>query len=133
MVKYTIKERVNPQAIMDSRKYYAFAQNQGMTSIRELARIISKESTVSMMDTMAVIEGLLQVIPDKLIEGRMVSLGDFGSFRVTISSKGANTLEDFNEKLIVGLNLKFRPGKEFRNKLNTVKFRKNSIIPFLYK
>ncbi|MFK5857233.1 MAG: HU family DNA-binding protein [Bacteroidota bacterium] len=124
MVKYSIKERVNPQAIMDPRKYYAFAQNQGMVSIRELARIISNESTISMMDTMAVIEGLLQVIPDKLIEGRMVSLGAFGSFRVTMSSKGAQTPEDFNEKLIRGLNLKFRAGTEFRNMLNTVKYKK---------
>ncbi len=124
MINYSIKERVNPQAISDPRKYHAFANNQGMLSIRQLARIISNESTISMMDTMAVIEGLLQVIPNKLLEGRMVSLGAFGSFRVTISSKGAQTPEDFNDELIRGLNLKFRAGTEFRDMLNTVKYHK---------
>jgi len=124
MVRYSIKERVNPQALSDPRKYYAFAKNQGMLSPRQLAKIISRESTVSMMDTMAVLEGLMQVIPDKLIEGKMVSLGAIGSFRVTISSRGAESLDDFKVNLIKGLNLKFRPGEEFRDRLNTVKFKK---------
>jgi len=122
MIKYSLKERVNPQALGDARKQYAFVKNQGAVSLRQLATRISRESTVSMMDTMAVLEGLLQVIPDFLADGKIVRLGDLGTFRVTISSEGADTVDDFNANMIKGLNLKFRPGVEFRDRLNQVRF-----------
>ena len=126
MVHFSIKERVNPQAPLDPRKHYAFVKNQGVVNLRQLAKRISRESTVSMMDTMAVLEGFLQVIPDELIGGKIVKLGVLGTFRVTISSRGADTTEDFNISLINGLNLKFRPGSEFRDQLDSVKFKKVS-------
>jgi predicted histone-like DNA-binding protein len=122
MINYSLKERVNPQAPLDPRKHYAFVQNQGAVNLRQLATRISRESTISMMDTMAVLEALLQVIPDLLADGKIVRLGELGTFRVTISSEGADTTDDFNVSMIKGLNLKFRPGAEFRDQLARVKF-----------
>ena len=126
MIKFKIMERVNPQAPLDPRKYYAFIKNQGVVNLRQLAKRISRESTVSMMDTMAVLEGLLQDIPDLLADGNIVKLGELGTFRTTISSEGVDVAEDFNITNIKRLNLKFRPGREFSNQLNNVKFSKAS-------
>mgnify|MGYP002640038371 CR=1 FL=1 len=126
MIKFKIMERVNPQAPLDPRKYYAFIKNQGVVNLRQLAKRISRESTVSMMDTMAVLEGLLQDIPDLLAEGNIVKLGELGTFRTTISSEGVDVADDFNITNIKGLNLVFRAGSEFRDQLNNVKFRKDS-------
>ena len=126
MIKFKIMERVNPQAPLDPRKYYAFIKNQGVVNLRQLAKRISRESTVSMMDTMAVLEGLLQDIPDLLAEGNIVKLGELGTFRTTISSEGVDVADDFNITNIKGLNLVFRAGSEFRNQLNNVKFSKAS-------
>lgn len=124
MIKYAVKQRVNPQAPTDPRKHYAFVQNQGAINLRQLARRISRESTISMMDTIAVLEGLLQVVPDLLADGKIVKLGDLGTFRVTISSEGADIPDDFNSTFIKGLNVKFWPGVEFRDQLNQIKFKK---------
>ena len=122
MIKYSIKERVNPRALLDTRKHYAFIKNQGVVNLRELAKRLSRESTISMMDTMALLEGLLQVIPDMLGQGKIVNLGELGTFRATISSEGVETAEDFNSTNIKRLNILFRPGSEFRDHLNNVKF-----------
>jgi len=124
MINFSLKERVNPQAPTDPRKYYAFPQNQGAVNLRQLATRISRESTISMMDTQAVLEGLLQVIPDLLADGKIVRLGDLGTFRLTISSDGIENPDDFNVSLIKGVNLKFRPGVEFSDQLKRVKFAK---------
>ena len=126
MIKFKIMERVNPQAPLDPRKYYAFIKNQGVVNLRQLAKRISRESTISMMDTMAVLEGLLQVIPDLLADGKIVRLGELGTFRVTISSEGVDTADDFNLTAIKGVNLIFRPGVEFRDHLSGFKFQKVS-------
>jgi len=42
---------------------------------------INSVSTVSIPDTAAVLEAFLHVMPEKLSEGRIVELGDFGTLR----------------------------------------------------
>lgn len=122
MIKYNIKQRVNPRDLEAARKFYAIAQSQGSVDLRQLATRISRESTISMMDTMAVLEGLLQVVPDLLTEGRIVKLGDLGTFRTTLSSNGSDTAEEFNASFIKGLKLNFRPGVVFADILKHIHY-----------
>jgi len=79
-----------------------------------------------MMDTMAVLEGLLQIIPDELVNGKIIKLGDFGTFRTTLSVEGAATEEEFTFANIKKLNIRFRPDREFVNLLAGVQYRKIS-------
>jgi len=122
MFNFSLNQRVNPRSPEDVRKYYAFPKASGTIELRELAKHISRESTVSMMDTVAVLEGLLQVIPDMLLDGNIVKLGDFGTFRLGISSEGVENPDEFNVSKIRKTNLIFRAGKVFRDQLKTVKF-----------
>lgn len=122
MIKFKIMERVNLQDPLEPRKHYAYIKNQGSVNLRQIAKRISRESTISMMDTLAVLEGFLQVVPDLLIDGKIVKLGEFGTFRGTISSEGVDVADDFNLTNIKSLNLIFRPGIEFRDQLNNAKF-----------
>ena len=126
MIKFKIMERVNLQDPLEPRKHYAYIKNQGSVNLRQIAKRISRESTISMMDTLAVLEGFLQTIPDLLLEGKIVKLAELGTFRSTISSEGVDIADDFNFTHIKRLNLIFRPGSEFRDQLNNVKFTKVS-------
>ena len=121
-MNYTVKERYNPKAPEEPRKYYAFPKTSGSVDLRELAKRISRESTVSMMDTLAVLEGIFQVIPDYLMEGNIVDLGQLGSLRLSISSEGAENPDEFTVSMIRKTNILFRPGSEFKDELATVKF-----------
>jgi predicted histone-like DNA-binding protein len=122
MISYHLNQRVNPRSPSDTRKYYAYSKATGTITLRELAQRISRESTVSMMDTVAVLEGLLQVIPDMLLDGNIVRLGDFGTFRLSLSSEGVENPDEFNISKIRRTNLIFRAGKVFQDRLKTVKF-----------
>lgn len=73
---------------------------------------------------MAVLEALVQLLPDYLTDGRSVKLGDFGSFRLTLSSEGADTAETFNSSMIKKSKLHFRPGKLIRDALTTIEYEK---------
>lgn len=121
-MKYTVKQRVNPKAPADPRKYYAFPKSLGNMDLRVLAKRISRESTVSIMDTLAVLEGLFQVIPDYLMEGNIVELGELGSLRLGISSDGSENPDEFTTSLIRKANILFRPGSKFKDQLSMVKF-----------
>jgi predicted histone-like DNA-binding protein len=121
-VGYSIIQRIKPGDPTAPRKYYAVAQSSGEASLRNLADQIAEISTVSSIDTLAVLESLLQVIPDHLLQSRIVRLGDFGSFRLTLSSDGADTEADFNKSLIKKVRLNFRPGKLIGNSLKTAEY-----------
>jgi len=124
MIKFSLKERINPTDLTAPNKLYPVKQSQEELTLRDFAKRISRESTVSMMDTMAVLEGLLQIIPDEIVNGKIIKLGDFGTFRTTLSAEGVATEEEFNAKKITKLNIRFRPAREFRNLLASVKFEK---------
>ena len=121
-VQYSVIQRIKPGDPAAPRKYYAVAQSDGEVTLRELSDEISKISTVSQIDTLAVLESLLQVIPNHLLDGKIVRLGDFGVFRLTLSSEGVENEADFNKSHIKKVNLHFRAGKEIRNALKTVEF-----------
>lgn len=87
-IKYKVVPRVNPSDRTQPPKYYAQAISTGKTTLRPLSKKIAQISTVSSVDTVAVLEAFLQLIPDEIAEGRIVKLGDFGSFSLTRKSQG---------------------------------------------
>jgi len=124
MLEYALRQKPNPRDPTAARKFYAVTQYNGNLSIRDIATWISRESTVSLMDTMAVLEGLLQVMPDFLLDGKIIKLGEFGAFRVSISSEGSETAEDFETAMIRKLRIIFRPGNELKKLLSDVDYKK---------
>ena len=126
MIQIIIKQKVNPQAPLDPRKYYGIAKSSGEVDIRQISKQISKETTLGTPDVIAVIEALLQNIPEYLLDGKIVKLGDLGSYRLTVSGQGADTIEEYSTNLIQKINLRFRPGGIFKNVLNGAKLQKVS-------
>ena len=126
MIHYKLIHKVNPQDVTAVKKIYAIKQAQETLTLRDFGKRISRESTVSMMDTMAVLEGLLQIIPDELVNGKIIKLGDFGTFRTTLSVEGAATAAEFTAANIKKLNVRFRPTREFVALLAGVQYSKVS-------
>jgi len=126
MIHYKLINKVNPQDVNAVQKFYAVKQPQETLTLRDFGKRISRESTVSMMDTMAVLEGLLQIIPDEIVNGKIIKLGDFGTFRTTLSVEGAVTEDEFTQANIKNLNIRFRPAREFVDLLAGVKYQKIS-------
>lgn len=126
MINIIISEKVNPRAPLEPRKFYGVTKASGEVDVRQLANQISKETTLGTPDVMAVIEALLQDIPGHLADGKIVKLGEFGAYRLTVSGGGAETPEEYHTSMIKKTNLHFRAGKVFSEVLNNVEFRKVS-------
>lgn len=72
------------------------------------------------------LEAFLDVVPEKLADGRIVELGDFGTFRITVSSEGAALPEDLTVRSITDTRVIFTPGKRFKQLLATIEFQKEA-------
>jgi predicted histone-like DNA-binding protein len=123
-VKYTVSERGNPLNPSQPKKWYANAKSAGDTTLRALGKEIAARSTVSPADTQAVLVALTEVLVEHLAEGRIVRMGDFGAFQVSVSSSGADTEARFNASLIKGSKVVFRPGIDLKEMLNNLKYEK---------
>ncbi|MDR1645337.1 MAG: HU family DNA-binding protein [Tannerellaceae bacterium] len=88
-VRYTVSERGNPLQPQQQKKWCANAKSAGDTTLRALGKEIAARSTVSPADTQAVLVALTEVLVQNLAEGKLVRLGDFGAFQVSVSSEGA--------------------------------------------
>ena len=125
-VNYKAVAKKNPLKQTDPAKYYANIVTTGNLTLRQLAKEISTISTVSVADTMAVLEGLLEVVPKQLANGNIVRLGEFGSFNIQVKSAGADTAKDLSKDQITKTSVKFRPGKEFMQVIDNIEFVKTT-------
>jgi predicted histone-like DNA-binding protein len=123
-VKYSVLEKGNPLKPAEPKKWYASAKSTGDVTLKALGKQITQRSTVNYADTLAVLEGLTQVISEQLAEGKIVRLGDFGSFHIGISSEGAETAEKFSPSQIRSKKIAFRSGADLKELLNNLKFEK---------
>ena len=123
-VKYVVCERGNPLQPDQQKKWYANAKSTGEIKLRALSKEIATRSTVSPADTQAVLVALTEVLVEHLAEGKIVRLGDFGSFQISLSSTGAETEAKFNASLIKGNKVVFRPGIDLKEMQNNLKYEK---------
>ena len=123
-VTYSVVPRINPRDKEAAPKFYARAQASGDVSVREMSERIQQSCTVTKADVQAVLVALEDVIIDALKSGEIVRLGDLGAFQIGLSSKGAETEEDYTASLIKKARINFRPGQALSGILTTLSYSK---------
>ena len=93
-----------------SGKWYARAVPTDVINTRQLAEIIQRNCTVKKSDVMAVLEELVEVMKDQMQDSKRVKLDGFGSFKIGIESKGAQTAGKYSvSEHVKGLHVVFMP------------------------
>ena len=75
---------------------------------------------------LAVLNDLTKILTKYLAEGKIVRLGDFGSFQIVINSNGVDSANKVNASQIKGNKIQFRPGVDLKEMLAAVKYEKVS-------
>ena len=124
-VRYVLRLKKNPQK-GTIKKYAQIAQLVETKTIDDAVRYIEKISAMSSGDIRSVLDGLQDFLIVQLADGHSVRLGDLGSFRITLTSKGIDPDEtDFDpESLIDKVHVRFaESGKMLREiKKDRLKF-----------
>ncbi|MBR4534917.1 MAG: DNA-binding protein [Bacteroidaceae bacterium] len=111
-IKYSVAMRPNPLHENDPKKAYATFQTNGTVNLEELSEHIHKHGCVYSEGTiLGVLKDMVTCTREALLEGNYVELGSLGKLKLTISSRGAVSLDDFSEDNILALNVIFEPGK----------------------
>lgn len=103
------------KVIRDNREesnnlYYGRAVQLSTINIEGLAEIMQRNCTVKKSDIKAVLTELVETMNDQLQNSMTVKLDGFGSFKLSMKTKGAEKEEDFTiSKNVVGLRCRFLP------------------------
>lgn len=125
---YKLVLRPSEPGNKDSKKlYYAMSKSTGFTDMRRLCKLIAARSTVSSADVKAVLDNLNYILDLELQDGRIVQLGEFGNFRITVGSEGVEDKEKFNATMILAPKIVFTPGVDLRAPKKTMSY--SLIVP----
>ena len=111
-MKIRLVPKKNPQK-REEVKFYANPVNLGHKSLDDIARDIAGRSSLTRGDVSNVLYNFIDCLPHYLRDGFSIQLGEFGSMRVTLSSKGAEKEEDFKTATIKP-RVVFTPGTELK-------------------
>jgi predicted histone-like DNA-binding protein len=81
-------------------------------------------SSLSRGDVSNVIENIIDVISKYLMMGKSVNLGELGTFRISFSSEGVDSKDEFTVAKISGVRIVFIPSTELRKLLQDMRFEK---------
>lgn len=124
-IKFKAVELGNPAKPEQPKKFYPRAVSSGKVELRDIAkRISAKSTTVSDIDTHAVLMALTQEIANAIQNGESVHLGELGYFHITLKGSGQADEKKLSASDIEEAHLRFVAGKEIENSLKTAKFEK---------
>jgi len=103
------------------KKYYASAVMTGELTIDDITKIMEKTSTVSGTDIRAVLYGAERIMIDGLGDGKIVRMGELGTFRASISSKGHDTPEEVTADSITDIRVIFSVEKKIKKIIRAFK------------
>ncbi len=96
------------------QKYYAMTAYDGEITLDHLAEKISRYSTLSRVDIVAVITALVDEIGEGVGKGKIVRLGELGTFRLILNSDGVENVKDFKPSIIKKTRVNFHPGQRIK-------------------
>lgn len=115
MITYVVKPKKNPQTGLV--KYYAQVAPTKPIFLDAITEKIANESTVTEHDVKAVLSALQEQVLLSLREGQTLRLGDLGSFRLTIKSKGKATAKEVTPDDVERLRVRYTMSSRLRSAL----------------
>lgn len=116
MIDYSVYLAKNPQKRDEDDKAYARAQINEIWSLEKFSKHIADHNGVFSRGTVkGVLSDMCECLVEQLLAGNKIQLGELGSFSVSLSSKAADTMEEFSASNIEKVNIVFTPGDDFEN------------------
>jgi len=95
-VFYKLKTNKNVNNSTAYGKWYASAVVADVKTLDDVAEIIQRNASVKRSDVKAVLTELPEVLRDMLLNSCRVKIDGLGSFKVGVSSKGVDSVDNFN-------------------------------------
>ena len=123
MINYSVFMQMNALKPDQPEKAYARAQvNEVMTFEKFVRHIADHNGVFSRGTVKGVVSDMCVCLVEQLLNGNKVQLGELGTFGISLTCEGAETLQKFTADNIIGVNILFTPGVDFENLRSRAEF-----------
>lgn len=123
MIDYSVYMMTPTYSKDETPKAYAKNQVSEIWSLEKFAKHIFDHNGVYSRGTVkGVISDMCECLVEQLLNGNKIQLGELGTFGISISSEGAESIEKFASKNIKAVNILFSPGADFENLIGRAEF-----------
>ena len=123
MIDYSVYMMRNPLKPDLPEKAYAKNQVSEIWNLEKFSKHISDHNGVYSRGTVkGVISDMCECLVEQLLNGMKIQMGELGTFGISISSEGADSIDKFTSKNIKTVNILFAPGTDFENLINRAEF-----------
>ena len=123
MINYSVFMKTNPLNPELPEKAYAKNQVSEIWSLGKFcSHIADHNGGYSRGTVKGVISDMCECLVEQLLNGNKIQMGELGTFGISISCDGAESLEKFSSKNIKAVNILFAPGEEFENLVDRAEF-----------
>ena len=106
-----------------ARKAYAKNQVSEVWTLEKFAKHIADHNGVNSRGAvMGFISDMCECLVEQLLNGNKIMLGKLGTFGISLSSVGAESVEEFTSKNIKAVKIQFTPGADFENLIDRAEF-----------
>jgi predicted histone-like DNA-binding protein len=117
---YNKVQKVNPRNPGGLRLWYPVIKSTKLVKEQELAKRLSKNTTLNEKEAEMAIYLLMDSVVELLSTSHTVQLGRLGSFRVTGTSEGSATAEEVDASKVKKLNVRFTESNELKEEMKKV-------------
>ena len=133
MINYSIcimgtKPGTKKQNITETKAYGTSQSNETLNLEKFAEHITSHGCAYDRADVAAILTKSVDCLREMMLAGKRVKLGDLGTFHVELETEGAVTTDDFSANNIKVVNVRWTPGKRFKNLRNDAEFK---LVPCL--
>ena len=123
-IDYSVQMRPNGMNENDPERAYASLQYAGTVRMEQLASHIEDHGSPYTRDMIVgVTTALVDCIREHVMRGFKVEIGDLGTFKLSIKSKGAESVEKFNpDTNITDAYVEYEPGGYFVDLVGELQF-----------
>jgi predicted histone-like DNA-binding protein len=126
MLKYNIIKQRNTLGEGEEEIYYPRLAGRHNYGLDDVAKIISRRSSLSKSDIVAALAAFEEIIPELLTSGNSVKLGDLGTFSIQAGARSSTDKAQVSWHNFREINIRFKAGKALKLSLRDVQFRKNT-------
>ena len=129
IAEYQIAKKANPSLTQETWQgakwlFFGNAQTSETMTLMDFAKHISSHGSVySRADISSILIQTVDCLREMLLEGKVVELGELGSFRVSLETDGAEYMDEFSVNNIRRVNVIWNKGMLFTTLRDDASFR----------
>jgi predicted histone-like DNA-binding protein len=120
MLKFKLIKKGYPKNTNSPKKYYATHVKTGTRKLHNIVKDVSVNPSINQKEIRQIIKQVTEIIPDYLLNGESVRLGDLGTIRLSFNSEGVDQAKDFSPDMIKNIKVIFTPSPKFKERIAEV-------------